>query len=68
MKRVDTFTAESNDAFIRTILDAYTEGTSNFRCGLIWCENCPLHGSSYNRCLEELTVEEWCAWAMEDVK
>lgn len=67
MKRIYTFTEEARQAFMETIIRAYTEGVSSFRCNVLWCEECPLRRCELG-CCDELTVEEWLAWAMEDVE
>ena len=67
MKRINAFTEEAREAFMETIRVANEEGTSFFRCNLIPCSECPLRGCKIG-CWDELTLEAWLKWAMEEVK
>lgn len=67
MKRIYTFTEEARQAFMETVIIAYTNGVSSFRCNAILCAECPLR-LCYIGCFEALTVEDWLLWATEEVK
>lgn len=68
MKRIETLSAVARAAFIRTVLCADSNGSSNYRCYGLQCENCPFNDEKGFSCRKKRTFKEWFQWAMEEVQ
>lgn len=68
MKRIDTLTEEAKAVYLKTLKTAKAYGRSEFECGILACDDCPLSVNHGNSCMDLRTEEEWLAWAAEEIE